>query len=73
MSAARGDRRPCLFEGCSGEMQYGRRSDQDGEAAHAPGAPRDEREGWLCSQSVEHFIGSLSAAERASLSDHRRP
>ena len=73
MSAAKGDRRPCVIGGCSGEMQYGRRSDQERGAADVAGTSRDDRRGWVCSQSVDHFTGDLAAAERADRSRHIRP
>jgi hypothetical protein len=71
MTAARGDRRPCVVGGCSGEMQYGRRSDQ--QRGVSAGAPRDDREGWICSQSPDHFTGDLAAAERAAHSPYTGP
>ena len=62
MTAARGDRRPCVVGSCSGEMQYGRRSDQERRAEHEAGTARDDPRGWICSQSADHFSVESAAA-----------
>ena len=72
MSAARGDRRPCLVEGCSGEMQYGRPSDRERGAAPSATGPRDDDQRWICEVSAAHFASDL-AAERVDRSRQIRP
>jgi hypothetical protein len=72
MIAAKGDRRPCIVGGCSGEMQYGRRSDQERGAEHSAGTARDDRRGWVCSQSTEHFTVDQTASVRAGSADEAR-
>ena len=53
MTAARGDRRASIVGGCSREMQYGRRSDQERRAEHGAGTARDDPRGWICSESAD--------------------
>jgi hypothetical protein len=72
MIAARGDRRPCIVRSCSGEMQFGRRSDQERGAPHGGGTGRDDPQGWLCSQSPEHFAVDHTAFVRAGSADDAR-
>ena len=60
MSAARGDRKPCTYSGCSGTMQYGREP--------LPKTPAmmtaDGEQGWVCSEHVEHFQRSSERLAR---------
>lgn len=72
MTAARGDRRACIVGRCSGEMQYGRRSDQERHAEHGAGTARDDPRGWICSQSADHFTVGGAAAVGGRSADGRR-
>jgi hypothetical protein len=72
MSAARGDRRPCLVEGCPGEMQYGRPSEREQAAAPSAAGPRDDDLRWICEESAAHFASDL-AAQRVDRSREVRP
>ena len=69
MSAARGDRRPCIVAGCSGEMQYGRRSDQERGAEDRAGTPRGDQRGWVCSRLSDHFTVEDNRPTSSALSD----
>jgi hypothetical protein len=45
-------------------MQYGRRSDQDDGGEHRAGTARDDRRGWICSHSPDHFTVDGAVAVR---------
>jgi len=66
LTAARGDRRPCIVGDCPGEMRYGRRSDQEPDADGGAGTGRDDSQGWVCERSLAHFTPDEAAvnAER---------
>ena len=53
MAAARGDRKPCTYEKCSGTMRFGREPAPESQTQTARG-----RTGWVCSTHAEHFQGS---------------
>ncbi len=67
MAAARGDRKPCTRNGCSGTMQFGREPVSHGPTA---GASDGER-GWICSARTDHFQREFeqSGAARAGWQD----
>ena len=43
MTVTRGDRKPCIYSGCSGTMQFARQ------------ATGREAQGWVCSTTANHF------------------
>jgi hypothetical protein len=50
------DPRPCVVPSCSGEMRFGRWSDQDEAAASSPDRESThDPDGWVCSASTQHF------------------
>ena len=56
-SAARGDTRPCIKDGCQGQMQFGRRPSVSATgAAVNTGDP-----GWVCSASPAHFTPTIES------------
>jgi hypothetical protein len=59
MSAARGDRKPCIRTACPGTMQFGREPSPRGPAMTA----EDGERGWVCSEKAEHF---QRASERSA-------
>jgi hypothetical protein len=59
MAPARGDRKPCSVNDCSGIMQFGRRTQSDSgpgvaQAVKRPAAGVDPN-GWNCSRDPDHF------------------
>jgi hypothetical protein len=59
MSAARGDRKPCIRTACPGTMQFDREPLPNGPATRAA----DGERGWVCSENVDHF---QRASERSA-------
>lgn len=58
MSAARGDRKPCIHLGCLGTMQFGREAPSDGRDPATVGPRRVQpmgTRGWRCSETPAHF------------------
>ena len=57
MIPARGDRKPCTVAGCTGTMQFGRRTAGPSplSGAQAPAALGSAAEGWNCSIEPKHF------------------
>jgi hypothetical protein len=58
MQPARGDRRPCSCEGCTGTMQFGRHSDNAEPTTRdtaTPAVSRVDPTGWVCSADRDHF------------------
>ena len=62
MSAARGDRKPCTRDGCSGTMQFGREPLPTRPTMRAA----DGERGWICSEKAEHFQLAGEAASPRS-------
>lgn len=59
MSSARGDQKPCIRDGCSGTMQFGREPLPPRPAERASEGER----GWVCSERPEHFQRAVSTPE----------
>jgi hypothetical protein len=55
ITAARGDTRPCVREGCVGMMQFGREPVQSIGAVTTFAGVR----GWVCSMTPEHFTATI--------------
>jgi hypothetical protein len=57
MIPARGDRKPCTVAGCTGMMQFGRRTSVQSplSGAQPPAALGSAPEGWNCSIEAQHF------------------
>jgi hypothetical protein len=57
MIPARGDRKPCTVAGCTGMMQFGRRTVGPSplSGAQPPAALASAAEGWNCSIEPQHF------------------
>ena len=63
MTAARGDRKPCVQGLCTGTMQFGRSSTNNdgreggplGSVRVAASAEDPDPMGWICSRNAEHY------------------
>ena len=62
---ARGDTRPCMRAGCSGQMQYGR------EPIRIGGTVSTDMHGWACAADATHFM-TAAAGDAGLRSNHSR-
>lgn len=59
MSPARGDRKPCTGQECTGTMQFGRQGRSRAAVAQddtrRPAPVEADARGWVCDRNAEHF------------------